>query len=494
MSITYPTTLDTLANPIGTDKVNNTDATLKHSRQHSDANDAIEALEAKVGVNGSAVTTSHDYKLSGVATGDKAASLTGIETLTNKTFTAPIITGLSVLDTEFTIKDNSDTTKKVAFEVSGVTTATTRTLTVPNENTTIVGTDATQALTNKTINAASNTVSNLATSMFATNVIDTDTSLTANSDIRIATQKATKAYADNIAAAGVTKLIDTSMVAGMDMNGSSTPKVVFIGNGTQYTLLSESAATDQTLGDSSTYTKLAVEFVINTADTKFDVVSISIAKTGSPVDNFKVSIQADSASSPSGIDLVSATLAGGTITSGFVSYDFALPYQFSSTGTYWIVLERSGAVDAANYYSVKRNARSGGGAAKFNYDGASWNNSANYIGTTYRMTYTAGSAYYAYDHANPFMEGTIQGGNRTDSTTPAPMNKPYGFLTNSVSNLGTCQIVTAGIQTISGITPASVYYLGGTSFGGVSTTAGANTRIIGRGRTTGTLFINIPIV
>ena len=31
--------------------------------QHADANDAIEALQAKVGVDGSAVTTSLDYKV-----------------------------------------------------------------------------------------------------------------------------------------------------------------------------------------------------------------------------------------------------------------------------------------------------------------------------------------------------------------------------------------------------------------------------------------------
>lgn len=53
-----------------------------------------------------------------------------------------------------------------------------------------------KTLTNKTINAASNTISNLTTAMFAANVIDTDTTLAANSDTRIASQKAVKAYAD----------------------------------------------------------------------------------------------------------------------------------------------------------------------------------------------------------------------------------------------------------------------------------------------------------
>ncbi len=61
MAITFPTTLDTLNNPAATDKE---DASgVFHDVQHSDANDAIEAIEAKVGVNDSAVTSSLDYRL-----------------------------------------------------------------------------------------------------------------------------------------------------------------------------------------------------------------------------------------------------------------------------------------------------------------------------------------------------------------------------------------------------------------------------------------------
>lgn len=81
MSISYPTSLDNFTNPTSTD----TTTAVDHALQHSNANDAIEALEAKVGANSSAVTTSHDYKLSGVTGSDKAASLAGSETLTGKT-------------------------------------------------------------------------------------------------------------------------------------------------------------------------------------------------------------------------------------------------------------------------------------------------------------------------------------------------------------------------------------------------------------------------
>lgn len=62
MATNFPTSLDSLTNPISTDKLNNP----SHSAQHANVNDAVEALEAKVGVNGSAVTTTLDYKVTQV--------------------------------------------------------------------------------------------------------------------------------------------------------------------------------------------------------------------------------------------------------------------------------------------------------------------------------------------------------------------------------------------------------------------------------------------
>jgi microcystin-dependent protein len=59
MATNFPTSLDALTNPTGTSSLTSPD----HAGQHTDANDAIEALQAKVGVNGSAVTTSLDYKV-----------------------------------------------------------------------------------------------------------------------------------------------------------------------------------------------------------------------------------------------------------------------------------------------------------------------------------------------------------------------------------------------------------------------------------------------
>ena len=59
MPSNFPTSLDSLTNPTSA----NTLAEVPHADQHANANDAIEALEAKVGVNSSAVTTSLDYRI-----------------------------------------------------------------------------------------------------------------------------------------------------------------------------------------------------------------------------------------------------------------------------------------------------------------------------------------------------------------------------------------------------------------------------------------------
>ena len=81
MATNFPTSLDTFINPTATDKV----SVVSHSGQHTNINDAVTALEVKVGINGSLVQTTHDYKLSEVISGDKAVGLTATQTLENKT-------------------------------------------------------------------------------------------------------------------------------------------------------------------------------------------------------------------------------------------------------------------------------------------------------------------------------------------------------------------------------------------------------------------------
>jgi len=90
MATNFPTSIDSLTNPGSGDTLDSPD----HAGQHSDVNDGMEAVQAKVGADSSAVTTSHDYKLGEVTSTDKAVGKTATQTLTNKTLTSPALSGL----------------------------------------------------------------------------------------------------------------------------------------------------------------------------------------------------------------------------------------------------------------------------------------------------------------------------------------------------------------------------------------------------------------
>ena len=68
MAINYPTSLDTLTNPSASDLMNST--AVPHATQHANLNDAVEALERKVGVNSSPASTSIDKRVATLETAD----------------------------------------------------------------------------------------------------------------------------------------------------------------------------------------------------------------------------------------------------------------------------------------------------------------------------------------------------------------------------------------------------------------------------------------
>ena len=68
MATNFPGSLDSYTNPVGSDLLSTGAGGDSHSTMHSNLNDAVEALEAKVGANSSAVTTSHDYKIDALET------------------------------------------------------------------------------------------------------------------------------------------------------------------------------------------------------------------------------------------------------------------------------------------------------------------------------------------------------------------------------------------------------------------------------------------
>lgn len=115
-------------------------------------------------------TKTVQFQLSGITTGtqrtltvpDSSITLLGradTATVSNKSLdnTNTVV----LLDSGFILESAGDTTKSAKFSLTSISTATQRTLTIPDANLTIVGTTTTQTLTNKTIDASANTVTNV---------------------------------------------------------------------------------------------------------------------------------------------------------------------------------------------------------------------------------------------------------------------------------------------------------------------------------------------
>lgn len=71
MAINFPSGLDSLSNPSAENRL----SLPSHASQHQDVNDAIEALQAKVGINDSNVQTSLDYRVTLL---ENTSSTTGV--------------------------------------------------------------------------------------------------------------------------------------------------------------------------------------------------------------------------------------------------------------------------------------------------------------------------------------------------------------------------------------------------------------------------------
>lgn len=117
----------------------------------------ISALPAAVGIDGvndvlPIVQSGTTNKISrNTFLGITGAPLGTTDTQTVSSKTIDNTNTITVKDNSFTLQDDGDTTKRVQFQLSGITTGNTRTLTVPNASVTLASLTGTETFTNKTI-------------------------------------------------------------------------------------------------------------------------------------------------------------------------------------------------------------------------------------------------------------------------------------------------------------------------------------------------------
>ena len=91
MATNFPASLDALTNPTSSDSLSSP----SHSAQHANVNDAVEALQAKVGADSSAVATSLDYKVAQLEAISHGKILQVVSTTKTDLFSASVAQGAS---------------------------------------------------------------------------------------------------------------------------------------------------------------------------------------------------------------------------------------------------------------------------------------------------------------------------------------------------------------------------------------------------------------
>lgn len=152
MATDYPGAIDNLTNPSSTDDT----VTVSHAAQHANANDAIEAIENKLGIDSSADTGSIDYKLTNSSSSNPGHKHTLAQGATDVTASAAelnYVDGVtSAIQTQLNAKASSTdlTTHANLTTAHGATGAN-------------VGTTNTQTLTNKRVTPRIGTTASSAT-------------------------------------------------------------------------------------------------------------------------------------------------------------------------------------------------------------------------------------------------------------------------------------------------------------------------------------------
>ena len=146
---------------------------------------------------GTGIDTSGSGNAVTFAIDSTVATLAGSQTLTNKSLTAPILTGSSSAAGSILFNEDTDNGTNSVTLIGPAATADV-TVTLPAATDTLVGKATTDTLTNKTIdaNGTGNSITNLEVADLASGVLDTDLSSVSGSDDTLASAKAIKTYVD----------------------------------------------------------------------------------------------------------------------------------------------------------------------------------------------------------------------------------------------------------------------------------------------------------
>jgi len=460
MSTLFPNSIDTKINPVAGGQVPTTtpvDPTYGsgHAAEHIFANDAIKAVEAKVGVDGSAVTTSHDYKLGLISGANQAASKAYVD--------AQVIAGGV---------NASSTLKGISFLTSDPSVPTTPTALNGEEVSATPG-------NNKVVRADGSGKLAAGWGGSASGLATLDGSSTVVQNPANATSTSTASKIPIADGSGkLNTWIDTTTLSlpRLQYNFPQAGESISAGNAVAVDDGSTTVTLNPTIGGAGYITAFGSQAnwygqtFLSVAGAN-RIISITMGLGSSTSTDFTLSVRATSGGTPTGSDLGSASVTG--VTSGSeqdVVFTFGTPITVSPNTTYAFIVRQTN--NSNGRFNEVDGTYANGTKYESTDSGTTWFNLSRNLSrlsaTSFNVVFGTTVAGYLYNADNTGSRKTLGF---------------IGFATQTVTYGQSCIVNISGFDNNqAGLTAGTLYYLSGTP--GVLATSGTYKVAIGLSSTT----------
>jgi hypothetical protein len=390
-----------------------------------------------------------------------------------------VLPAFTVTDTDFTVQDDGDNTRKFKFNAGSITTGNTRTYVMPDLDTTLVGTNVTQTLTNKTLTApVIATIVNTGTLTLPTS---TDTLVGRNTTDTLTNKTLTNPVIGTIVNTGTLTLpTATDTLVGRQTTDTLTNKTISGASNTLSNIANGSLSNSSvvigstTLSLGGTMTTLAGVTISGASNTLSNIANASLT-------NSSITINGSTVALGSSVTVTATATNALTIGNGLSGTS----YNGSSAVT--IAINTGVTADLSTAQTFSNKTISGSANTLTNIANASLTNSAITIGSTAislgatSLTLaglTSASATTLISTGNQATSVAISAIGHSSGTVTVTTGTAHGLTTGDVASIdGVADYTFCGVYTVT-VTNANVFTYSQTA-SGASSSGGFSTKLTG---------------